>query len=320
MSGRTSPARLPRSLLTGLAAVLTAAVGLVSLFGYFVYQLRFPPTIPEDVTPSQYLLTADDVSWTSGRWGGARGWWIPGKAGRPAIILATGFQISRSDSLSLAAYLHKRGYHSLIYSARGRSGESSKSPGPLAGAAVEIMLSALDFTLSQAGVDGSRVGVWGVDIGAHAALAASVKRPEVRAVAADCPYDTAAELIRLRLAQESGFGRRWIELGCERAVAWLEGVSPASIRAQLPLAALADRHVLVIEGENRPDLAAYADGVYDRLSGNKRKVRLPVARVRLMSAEQMETYDRLVGAFFSASLNESRRTAGNRTGAGLETR
>jgi len=182
------------------------------------------------------------------------------------------------------------------------------------------MLSALDFTLSQAGVDGSRVGVWGVDIGAHAALAASVKRPEVRAVAADCPYDTAAELIRLRLAQESGFGQRWMELGCERAVAWLEGVSPASMRAHLPLAALADRHVLVIEGENRPDLAAYADGVYDRLSGNKRKVRLPVARVRLMSAEQMETYDRLVWALCSASLNESRRTAGNRTGAGLETR
>lgn len=320
MSGRTSPARLPRSLLTGLAAVLTAAAGVVSLFGYGVYRLWFPPTIPEDVEPSQYLLTAKDVSWTSGRWGGVQGWWIPGKTGRPAVILATGFQLSRSDSLSLAAWLHKKGYHCLVYSAGGRSGEGRGSPGPLAGAAVEIMLSALDLTVSQVGVDGSRVGVWGVDIGAHAALAASVKRPEVRAVAADCPYDTPAQLIRLRLAQESVLRGRWMELGCERAVAWLEGIPPTSTRAPLPLAALADRHVLVIEGENRPELAACADGVYGRLPGDKRKVTLPVARTHLMSAEQMETYDRLVGAFFSAGLNEPRRLGANRTGVGSETR
>lgn len=294
------------------AGVLIA--GYLGLCIYLAYTIKYPSAIPEDAKPSHYLLAAVDVSWSSPRGRDIKGWWTEGKAGAPAVLLATGYDLSRSDALSLAAELGKRGFHSLIYSAGGRSDDGSKPAGVLGPEAVDDMLSALDFLEKRKEVASERLGIWGVDVGARAALEAACRRPEVKAVAADSPYDAVADFVRLRVIGLLGRTDRRIESGCLWVLGLLEGARAASFRAGLELDALADRGVLFIAGSNRPELARSTEDLRSRLKPERELLSLAGSRARLMSAEMMAVYDRKVGDFFSTHLLDVRPAAGRQTG------
>jgi dipeptidyl aminopeptidase/acylaminoacyl peptidase len=47
--------------------------------------------------------------------------------------------------------------------------------------------SALNWTLSQSTIDRRRVAIWGTSIGASRAMVTAARRPEVGAVALNCP-------------------------------------------------------------------------------------------------------------------------------------
>lgn len=289
-------------------------VGYVGLCAYLAYTIEYPSPIPEDAKPSHYLLAAVDVSWSSSRGRDIKGWWTEGRPGAPAVLLAPGHDLSRSDALSLAAELGKRGFHSLIYSAGGRSDDGSKPAGILGPEAVEDMLSALDFVERRKEVASGRLGIWGVDVGARAALEAACRRPEVKAVAADSPYDAVADFVRLHVIATLGRTDPRIESGCLWILSLLEGVPADSFRAGLELEALANRSVLFITGGNRPELAQSTEGLRGRLKPEKELLSLAGSRARLMSAEMMAVYDRRVGDFFSTCLLDVRPGAGRQSG------
>jgi len=296
------------------AAVLLVPAALLAFFGFIVYQIKFPDPVPEDVGPSHYLLKFEEVAWTSPDGSEVTGWWIPGRAGAPAVVLAPGFGLSRSDGLSLAAALRKRGFHSLIYAAAGRSGEGATGASAIGRRATERMLSALDVVKSKAGVDSARTGIWGVDVGAHAAFETALERKEVRAIAADSPFDATGDFLRLRLESELGRTGSWIEYGCRQMVGWMEGMKRADFDEPLPLEALADRAVLVIKGENRGSMGQKAVEIFSRLRGEKELIELNRSRERLMSAESASAYDREVADFFSRSLSAGRPLSAQQPG------
>jgi pimeloyl-ACP methyl ester carboxylesterase len=255
-----------------------------------------------------------DVSWNSSTGRDVEGWWTEGSAGRPAVLLAPGYDLSRSDALSLAAELGKRGFHSLIYPAAGRSSDDSTSPCVLGVRATDDMVSALDYLESREGVDSGRVGIWGVDVGARAALETASRRPEVKAVVADSPYDAATDFLRLNVIDRLGYTNRFIEFGCRQLLGLFERVSPTSLNNRLPLEGLADRSVLFLKGDNRREMALLTDGIHARLKPEKQLVTLVSSRVRLMSAEKLAVYDREVSDFFSANLGAARSLTTKQTG------
>jgi pimeloyl-ACP methyl ester carboxylesterase len=306
--------RTRKRLRIALITIAVLFAGCLSFFAFLVFKIKYPSPLPEDTKPSHYLLASKDVSWSSSTGRDVKGWWTEGLAGQPAVLLAPGYDLSRSDALSLAAELGKRGFHSLIYAAGGHSGDDPSSSCFLGVRATDDMILALDFLESRNGVEPGRVGVWGVDIGARAALEVAIRRPEVKVIVADSPYDAVADFLRLNVINQLGYTNRLIEFGCQQLLGLFEWVSPASLNDRLPLEGLADRSVLFLGGDNRRDMALLTEGIYARLRPEKQLLLLTSSRVRLMSAEMLAVYDGKVGDFFSVNLGAARSLTVKQTG------
>src|SRR5512141_1988955 len=174
-----TPARVQvgRFLRTVLPALLLLGGGVLLGFGIVVYRLTHPGAVPELVNPATYMLTSTEASWLVAAGPQLSGWWIPGTKGAPAIILVPGSSMDRSDALSLAASLHQKGFGVLTFDLRG-GGAAPKRANSFGLKETADVLSALDYAKSRPGVDAGRLGLWGVDIGARAALDAAALRPE----------------------------------------------------------------------------------------------------------------------------------------------
>src|SRR5213592_3953353 len=187
--------RLKKFLWVVLPGVLILLAGLAVFLGLSVYRITHPAPAQESANPSLFLLPAQDVRWTSTDGTEFAGWWIAGASDNapgiilapgygmnyaPGIILAPGYGMNRADALSLALLLRENGFHLLIYEQRG-CGAATERKSTLGLLETDDMQAALDFLLARPGVNRERAGIWGVDIGARAALMVGAARSQVRA-------------------------------------------------------------------------------------------------------------------------------------------
>lgn len=303
MPRRRVPAkeRIKKFLLLILPALSVLFAGVVGFFGFLVYRVTHPARVPEAINPSHYSLPSIDVSWISRDGMEFPGWWIPGLKGAPGILLSPGYGMSRADVLSLAAMLREQGFNLLVYDQRG-SGAAAKGASTLGLREAEDMMAALEFLRKRPEVNGSRLGIWGVDIGARAALVSAASSPEVRAVAADSAYAATSDFLSVRIRQEIGSEYPFLEFGCRQVFMLSFRVSGRALIEGIPLEALADRSILFIQGENRKEVAQLTASLYDVIKPQKELITLPAARVRIMGAEELKNYDRQVSNFFRLNL------------------
>jgi pimeloyl-ACP methyl ester carboxylesterase len=280
-----------------IPAALVVLTGILVVVALLVYRLVHPVEAPEDINPSHFLIPSQDVLLTAHDGAEMPAWWIPGTKGAPAIILVPGHGMSRADSLSLASALRQKGFHGLTFDLRGSGAVpiGSSSLGPMESM---DLLGAINFVRTRPEADKARIGIWGVDVGAWAALTAAAARPEVAALAVDSVFTSPSDFVRARLAEDFGSAGRMAQFGCSllfRAYSLMRGIA----HREIPLQALADRSVLFIQGENRRDLARTTESLYDRLKSQKEMISVPKSRVRRMTGEELRNYDRQVSNFFA---------------------
>jgi hypothetical protein len=283
-----------------LAAVLLGA-GVLSALGFMVYRVSHPDILPEPLNPSYHLLKSTDIQIPTYDGKELSGWWIPGARGSAGIVLAPGFGLSCSDALSLATSLHQKGFNILLYGQRGSSASHEKAS--TFGLKEEAdMLSALQYIRSRPESDESRIGIWGVDVGAYAALKAGATVPEVRAVVADSAYESATDFLEVRVAEEFHLNYRFLQLGC-RQIFRLFYITSGSLNNQtIPVKELAGRSILIITGENRKKLGSLATALYDKLPSKKEILPLETSRIHLMPGSEFQGYDTQVADFFQKNL------------------
>lgn len=284
-----------------LPATAILVVGILGTFGILVYRITHPGAVPEHVNPSHYLLPSLEVAISSGQGRDIPAWWIPGSKRAPGIILAPGFGMSRSDALSLAAVLHESGFNLLVYDQRG-SGASPRGASSLGLNEASDMLDALRFMQTRQESNLSRLGIWGVDVGARAALKAAASVKEVRAIAADGAFESAGDFLDFRIDEDFGLDNWFLSFGCRQIFRLANIASKSSIDEKLPLQALSDRIILFIKGENRKKLGLLTAALYDEIQPQKEMVSLKTSRIHMMSGEDLRNYDRQVASFFHLNL------------------
>ena len=287
-----------RKILPGFTILI---VGLAAILGFLVYRVTHPGVAQEPVNPSHFLLPSLDVSWKTDSGEEMSGWWVVGMSDAPAVLLAPGYGMSRSDAMSLATSLHGAGYHVLVYTQRGFSA-SPRRACSLGLHEKEDMDSAVTFMKLRPGVDSKRLGIWGVDEGARAALAVAAIHPEVRAIAVDAPYEYVLDFLTLKIRGELGFANSWVEEGCRVIFKLWQIGSFRDLTEPLPVQALADRSILFIQGANRMEMAPLAASLFDRVQPQKEMISLPTSRSSLMTSEEVANYDRQVSNFFRINL------------------
>jgi uncharacterized protein len=287
-----------RMILPGISILF---VGILIILSVMVYKIAHPGAVPESVNPSYYLLPSIDVAFSSMEGDQIPGWWIPGLKGAPSIILAPGYGMSRSDALSLAALLHENAFNILIFDQRG-CGADPRGASTLGLKEVDDMKQAVRFIQTRPDCNANRIGIWGVDISALAALQTAAAFDAVRAIVADSAFESISDFMDYRIDEDFGLENKILKFGCFQIFRLENLFSNSSFKNKLQLEEIAGRSILFIKGDNRKRLGKFTTAIYDRIQPQKEMISFRTARVLLMSGEDLRSYDRQTVNFFTLNL------------------
>lgn len=297
LEGETSSGWFLRTLLPA-ALILFAVIALV--LGFLMHGISYPGPVTESVNPSHYLLPSLELQIPSSHGESIPGWWIPGLKHAPGIILAPGYGMSRSDALSLAVALHQHGFNLLVVDQRG-SGGAPRGASTLGLREADDMADTVRFMIGRPENNPERLGIWGVDTSAFAALRSAAAFPEVRAVAADSAYETIDRFLGHRIAEDFGVDNRVLRFACWQVFRLLHIADFRVLDRPLPVGELAGKSILFIRGEGRGALAASTEAL-SAAAPQGELMTHPTARVHALSGEGLKSYDRQVAGFFHLNL------------------
>jgi pimeloyl-ACP methyl ester carboxylesterase len=320
MSLRRRPGR---RLLKALLPVVGLLVVGVSAFGFWLARsAAHPPTHTYLVTPEQFVrispraVKATEETWANADGTRARGWLLRGAEGSPAVVLLHGYGGDRSWLFNLGVKINETTNDTILCPDLRGHGQN-----PLVGATTfgaretDDLNSAIVFlhslkTQQQRPLVGSPIGVYGVELGAYAALLSAARtdsRETIKALALDSVPASSDDVLRAALRERSGFAGSAF-FGLARLFEKIYSLGAyQSAPACTAAAALGGRKVLLLSGTDAGELRTSTEGLarcFDTAASVEVKTDLPLSGVRVSSAtgEAGEAYDRLVINFFQSSL------------------
>lgn len=307
-------------MLTALLPIfLIVLLALVGLSTWLVYGATHPPPQPYLVTPEKFArlsdrgLTATEETWTNRDGTSARGWLVRGAEGSPTVLLLHRYGADRSWLLNLGVKLSEATNMTVLLPDMRGHGEKPLAPATSFGALEgEDAAAAVDFlrTLKTAQgkpLAGEAVGIYGVEMGAYAALQAARQHANVRALVLDSVPDTPNDVLRAAVKAHTSFDND--------ALALLAGLGTRlyfygnfSSRTSCVVAeSLGDRRTLLLSGDDAGPLRLSTETLskcFPAHANAEAHTDLPLTGITLASAspEQGEVYDRRVIEFFDRTL------------------
>ncbi len=161
---------------------------ITSLWGFFS-SIR-PPRIISSLTPRDFKMDYEEVSFRTADALTLRGWHIPSrKTTKRTLILLHGYPADKGDILPAMSFLHDD-FDLLLFDFR-YLGKSDGSYSTAGAREVQDLLAAIRF-LKDRGVE--EVGVWGFSMGGAVALMALPQAPEIKAVVSESSYASLAQM------------------------------------------------------------------------------------------------------------------------------
>src|ERR1043166_4613001 len=205
-----------RILKTFLPIVLVIVVVFAAICVWLVRSITHPPRAAYLVTPESFsrvtgpMLQAQDVTWKNHDGTEARGWLIRGTQGAPAVILLHGYGADRSWLLNLAVKTNETTNFTVLWPDLRGHGENPPVNATTFGTVEgDDVTAAIDYlktlkTTSGAPQVGPRIGLYGIELGAYAALDAARRYHEIRALALDSIPGSPDDLVRAALGSRTG--------------------------------------------------------------------------------------------------------------------
>lgn len=226
---------LPLALLLAPAALV-----LWGAWRWVTPRREGPPPDPEGAR-------AEPVTFPSGDGTPLYGAWLPGRPDYPVVVLCHGYFKSLAEPWEVGRWLQEAGYNALLFDFRGcgRSG----------GRFTTLGYKETGDVLAAVGVARRRfprapIAVYGISMGAAAAIMAAARCREIAAVAADSPYAHLEGLIRHKVRDFVPW--RWlVPLGwlSVRLGLLLAGGSLDRVRPVDQVGRISPRPLLLIYGE-----------------------------------------------------------------------
>ena len=291
------------------AIVLIVSIGALAALGLAaaqVYRITHPSRQPEmALNLGVTLAKAEDVTFRSTDGLDLKGWLFEGRPTMPAVVVCHDLGESKNATINLAIAINKAGFTVLAFDFRGHGGSGGEGSTLGVNEARDV-LGAIDFVagLPKGDLDSKRIGVFGVGMGAHAAVLAAADRPALRVLVLDGLWpDPGFALVRREFVDW-----RWGEknLGSVPLALFpmMTGASIEDGRAVDVLPSLAGRDLLLLApaGDGRLDesmQAMYAT-LPERRDSERNLVTLPATRTSGLDAKDLGGYhDRIVDFFRS---------------------
>ena len=317
MSPRRRPGRrLIKALLPIALLLILAAVGMTV---WLVNSAAHPPQHPYLVTPEKFEvlshrgLKVAEESWVNSDGTQARGWVLRGTEGSPAVVLLHRYGADRSWLLNLGVKLNEAtGFTVLWPDLRGHGLNPPVATSSFGSREGEDLRSAIEHlrglrTQQDKPLVGNRVGLYGVELGAYAALLAAARDSQVRALALDSVPASPDALLYSTVRSSTGFDNGLVRSLASTGMRLYSLGSYDNTPACEAASGLKGTQALLLAGEDAPHLRD-STAALARCFPDQFKVEtltdLPLTGFTLASApgEQGELYDRRVIEFFDRTL------------------
>jgi alpha-beta hydrolase superfamily lysophospholipase len=179
-------------ILAGGATAAAAAIGL-----HAANEITKPgrPSPADDYVISPFETGADyeDIEFPA-RDGShrIRGWWLSRPETDRVIVGCTGYRGHRWFLIGIGTILWRAGFNVLLFDYPGHGTDRGRRIS-LGYHELRDFLSAVDYATSR--IPNARLGVLGYSMGASVAILGTAVRPEVRALIADSPFDSHADVV-----------------------------------------------------------------------------------------------------------------------------
>jgi pimeloyl-ACP methyl ester carboxylesterase len=289
-----------------LGVLLLACLLVVSLVGVRVYLATHPERqADEGFDFNSMLMEVDQVQFPAVDGTRLSGWLIEGDAARPPVLLCHDVGSSKASQVSLGIELQRRGFTVLMLDFRGH-GQSEGRSSTLGLEEKRDVLGALDFLMERQGREGGRVGVYGVGMGAHAAVLAAVDRPSLRVLVLDALYPDVAGPLARRVFGGWKPGIRSLGFVSSGLFALMHGTRIGEQRAADALPGLLGRDVLLLAPAGDPELTAeiqrMVESIPEQREVDGNMVVLPATQGDALYGEDLDRHREQVARFLDHRL------------------
>ena len=304
-----------------LPVVVLAVAAILSASVWLVYTVSRPIAAGYLVTPEKYGLlsargaTITDENWANRDGSSSRGWLLRGTENAPAVILLHRYGADRSHVLDLGVKLNEAtNFTILMPDQRGHGANPKVEYTAFGETESDDAIAAIEFlrglkTEAQTPLVGQNIGVYGVEMGAFAALSAAAKDDKIKAIAIDSVPENSggvvASAVDMRFPFASSLTSKLANAGTY--FYYFDGSYKRNSLCGVAKS-VENRQVLMLAGADAPqfqDSTAAIAKCFPATSKIETKTDLnpsgySVAKVTL---EQSETYDRRVIEFFKTNLS-----------------
>jgi len=238
-----------KKILLGLliTAVLIVTVGLPFAFARLISRAG---TRPMDraltSSPADYDLDFEDVTFASSDGITLSGWYLGGADSNVAIACGHGLFRSRREVLDRAAFFRAAGYDTLVFDFRGH-GDSEGEIVSLGYHERRDFLGAVSF-LRDRNPD-AKIVLYGVSMGAAAALLAAGESDAVAAVIADSSFSSLEDTVVHHLKLIFGLPRFPFAYSLVFFLEMQTGMDASEFDLERAVVAIGNRPVLIVAGE-----------------------------------------------------------------------
>jgi pimeloyl-ACP methyl ester carboxylesterase len=314
------PGKKLLKMLLPVAGVVLLAIALT--MGWLVYKVTRPTRQAYLVTPETFTLLSErglkatNEEWTNRDGTKARGWLLRGSEGSPAVILLHRYGADRSWLLNLGVKLNETTNYTVLWpDLRGHGVDPTVDWTSFGGREAEDVSAAIEYlrslkTPQQRPLVGEAIGLYGVEMGAYAALRAGERDEKVRALVLDSVPDSPSDVLNAAVKERTGLSNgllKWLARGGTR-IYFMGGYD--NTRSCEAAGRLGDRRVLLLTGNGPEELRASTMALaqcFPNPAVLEVRGDLPLTGYNLPSAtgEQGEAYDRRVIDFFDRTLRAS---------------
>lgn len=291
-----------------LVLCVVATVAVVGAVGTRVHALLHPERVDADFsTIRDALARFDEVAFRSTDGIDLSGWWLDGRDDLPAIVLCHDRGSSKAAHTSLALTLAERGFPVLLFDFRGHGGSGGSTSG-LGILEAHDVIGAVDFVTRERpdGAGGAHAAVYGVGMGAHAAVLAAAERPTVAAVVLDGLYPDVTWPLARGTFGSWEFGERHLAFLPEMVFSAMARQSASERRAEDAIPRLAGKDVLMLAPQNDARLADAMERMVRTIpetrDGDGSLVVMPATGTSALYGEALAHYERDVADFLEQRL------------------
>lgn len=314
MSPRRIPGKKLVKMLLPIVGLILVAIAVTMI--WLVLKVTRPPRQAYLVTPETFtLLSARGLKATNEEWLNrdgtkARGWLLRGSPGASAVILLHRYGADRSWLLNLGVKLNEATNYTILWpDLRGHGMDPPVAWTSFGGRETDDLGAAIEYLRGVKMQDrllvGGPIGLYGVELGAYAALREGARNQNVSVIVLDSVPSSPSDILNAAVKERTGLGNgllKWLARRGTR-IYFMGGFddTPACESAKQ----IGERRVLLLAGEGSPELRITTLSLAQCFPpGVEVNADLPLTgyNLPLATGEQGEEYDRLVIEFFDKTL------------------